>query len=184
MDNYSITRNGKPLSTYQYRIDLENKVFSTSSQHLILDFGCLRGWTFKTGGNCTFKTGGNCTFKTGSNCTFDTRDRCTFDTGDSCTFKTGSGCTFHTNANCTFKTGGGCTFTTYDNCTFTTAHNCTFHTGDGCTFTTYDNCTFLLWDINTCKFKTPSNSIILDRNDSKHYILTKDLIRLLKVTNG
>ena len=112
MDNYSITRNGKPLSTYQYRIDLENKVFSTSSQHLILDFGCLRGWTFKTGGNCTFKTGGNCTFTTGK------------------------------------------------------------------------LCTLLLWDINTCKFKTPSHSIILDRNNRKHYILTKDLIQLLKVTNG
>ena len=156
-----ISQNGNILSTDKYSIDLANKIFDTEERELVLDFRGLYGWTFYTGFECTFKTGPKCTFTTGNYCTFKTGSECTFTTGHECTFKTGW--------NCTFKTGD----------------NCTFSTGSGCTFTTGDTCIFLLWDINTCKFKFyDCYSIILDREDNKHYLLTKELIDMLKVKNG
>ena len=158
MDNYSITRNGEALSTYQYSIDLENKTFSSSEDYLILDF--TSGWTFNTGNNCIFKTGNGCTFDTGYSCIFST--------SANCTFTTGNGCTFDTGYRCTFKTGSGCTF----------------NTGGGCTFNTGNKCIFLLWMINTCKFKKYNNSIILDRENGNTYKLTKEFIQLRKITNG
>ena len=161
MDNFSITQYGKPLNKSKYSIDLDTKAFSTKEDNLVLDFDDLADWTFKTGSDCTFTTGAYCTFNTGSNCTFNT--------GSDCTFTTGAYCTFTTGSHCTFKTG--------EDCTFTTAYSCTFTTGS--------HCTFMLYDINTCKFKTYDDiSIILDRNDSKHYVLTKELMYMLKVKNG
>ena len=129
MDNFSITRNGKPLDESLYSIDLETKVFSSKEHHIVLDFLDCNGWKFTTGSCCTFNTG--------------------------------------------------------DYCTFTTSWGCTFSTGWNCTFDTDESCTFMLYYINTCKFKSHDDiSIILDRNDNKHYILTKDLIDMLKVING
>lgn len=143
MDNFSITREGKPLAESLYTIDLDARTFSTKEDNVVLNFP--NGWTFNTGNFCTFKTGNSCTFKTFSSCTFKTTAICKFDTKDRCTFKTGYGCTFKT---------GEC-------------------------------CTFMLWRINTCKFKTYDDiSTILDCTDRKHYILTKELITMLKVTNG
>ena len=85
----------------------------------------------------------------------------------------------------TFKTGNNCTFDTGRKCSFTTGEYCIFKTGTRCTFDTGSFCTFSLYDINTCKFKSHDGiSTILDRSDSKSYKLTKELIRLLKVTNG
>ena len=161
MDDYSITIYGKTLDKSNYTIDLDNKTFSTEEGNLVLDFKGLPEWTFKTGRNCTFY----CSY----NCTFNTAYGCTFNTLHTCKFKTGSYCIFKTSSSCTFNTG--------NECTFNTSTNCTFDTGE--------LCTFLLWHINTCKFKSHDDiSIILDRNDRKHYILTKELIDILKVTNG
>ena len=108
MDNFSITQNGKPLDKSLYTIDLDNKVFFSKENELVLDFNSCNdyGWTFKTGYGCTFKTG--------SNCTFTTKGDCTFQTFDNCTFKTGVTCTFRTYDNCTFTTGGLCTFSVYN----------------------------------------------------------------------
>lgn len=161
MDDFSITQHGEPLHKSKYSIDLDAKTFSTEASYLVFDFTDVGGWTFKTGDDCTFQTGENCTFKTGDNCIFKT------------------------DADCTFKTGWSCTFNAGQNCTFTTGSYCTFLTGDYCTFDTEESCTFMVWYINTCKFKTFDNkSIILDRDDDKHYILTKELINMIKVING
>ncbi len=93
-------------------------------------------------------------------------------------FRTGSDCAFNTNGfNCTFRTGARCRFNTNS--------GCVFRTGKDCTFTTGGWCTFHLSDINTCKFKSFDNeSTIFDQNDNKHYILSKELIKMLKVANG
>ena len=169
MIDYSVTTFGKALPKHRYHIDLNNKVFETTEPNLTLDFGCKDGWTFITGYCCTFITAGNCDFKTGYRKQYNDEhdsapeliDRSTFNTGKDCTFKTGSGCTF--------KTLSGCKF----------------DTNSGCTFNTGNECTFMLWQINTCKFKSrDSISIILDLNDNKHYVLTKELIDILKITNG
>jgi len=70
----------------------------------------------------------------------------------------------------------GCTFDTGSNCTFKTSKNCTFNTGK--------NCTISLFDISTCKFKNADGvSIILDREDSDHYLLDEELLQLIKVMN-
>ena len=109
------------------------------------------------------------TFKTGGNCIFNTGHHCTFETGEHCTFKTG--------ANCTFNTGGSCTFNTDWNCTFHTYHTCTFETGGGCSFS--------LYDIDSCKFKNyDGHSTIFDRIDNKRYVLSAELIKMLKIKNG
>ena len=174
---FSITQFGKPLDKSLYTIDLTNKIFGSNENELVLDFYNLRGWNFTTGSYCTFRTGGSCTFYTGTYCTFKTGGSCIFKTGYDCTFMTGLRCKFNTDEDCTFKTGSRCTFMTGLNCTFRTSTNCTFKTGECCTF--------MLWKINTCKFKTYDNmSIILDRTDNQHYILTKELIDMMKVING
>ncbi len=153
MDKFSITQYGKPLDEDKYTIDLKYKMFGSSEHGLLLDFSDLVGWTFKT-------------------------------TGNSCTFITGGFCIFNTTSICTFTTGSSCIFNTDYDCTFTTGWNCTFNTGNGCVFTTGKLCTFSLWDINTCKFKTYDDiSIILDRYDKQHYLLTKELINILKIKN-
>ena len=93
------------------------------------------------------------------------------------TFKAFSGCTFKTGANCTFNTGGSCTFNTDWNCTFHTYHTCTFETGGGCSFS--------LYDIDSCKFKNyDGHSTIFDRIDNKRYVLSAELIKMLKIKNG
>ena len=155
MDNFSITQYGEPLDKSEYTIDIVNKVFGSNRDDLVLDFnGCRHS-------SWTFKTGQNCTFKTGYGCTFHTGSRCTFITDNECTFDTGGKCTFNTGNSCTFKTGS----------------HCTFDTGSECIFS--------LYDINTQKFKSyDGNSIILDRNDNKHYLLTKEFVQLRKISNG
>ena len=161
MNNLRITQNGKPLDESLYTIDMENMVFSSGEDNLVLDFTGLDGWTFKTGNDCIFTTSYGCTF----------------DTGSDCTFKTGSHCTFNTGSDCTFKTSY--------NCTFKTSYNCTFKTGDDCTFDTGECCIFSLYNIDTCKFKIGDGySTILDRTDKKHYLLTKEFVKLQKVVNG
>ncbi len=101
------------------------------------------------------------------------------------TFHTGWNCTFITGSNCTVKAGNCCTFNTGDDCKFKTGSFCTFHTSDRCTFDTGNYCTFMLWDINTCKFKYYDGiSTILDLGDNKHYLLTKELVNMLKIANG
>ncbi len=161
MDNFSITQNGKPLNRSEYIIDIGTKIFSSSVDNLVLDFFNCSGWTFTTGSDCTFNTGGECTFKTGSYCTLNTSSYCTFRTGDRCIFSTDWDCTFNTGGECTFKTGS----------------SCTFETGS--------SCIFMLWGINSHKFKSYDGmSTILDLDDKKHYVLTKELIDILKVTNG
>ncbi len=185
MDNFSITQYGKPLDEYKYTIDLDTRTFSSSEDELVLDFSGLGRWTFKTGISCTFKTGDYCTFKTYANCTFKTGKCCTFKTGKCCTFNTGECSTFDTLWSCTFDTGDDCTFDTGKCSTFDTGKCSTFKTGNNCTFDTGECCTFMLWYINTCKFKSyDSISIILDLGDKKHYVLTKELIKMLKVKNG
>ncbi len=177
MVNFSITQCGKPLDEYLYTIDLTNKIFSTSTDDLVLDFSGLAGWDFITGSYCTFYTSRNCTFKTGQFCTFRTQGGCIFQTGSSCTFLTCLRCTFNTDDDCTFKTGSRCTFKTRRFCTFRTSTDCTFDTGD--------SCTFMVYNINSHKFKSYDGmSIILDRHDKKHYVLTKELIDMMKITNG
>ena len=193
MGNFSITQYGNPLDKSKYTIDLDTKVFSSNQHNLVLDFNYLTVWTFKTGSHCIFNTGMNSSFNTGDSCIFNTGMNCSFNTGDSCTFKTYSDCTFITGDNCTFNTGMNCTFNTGDSCIFNTGHNCTFNTGRQCTFTTASDCTFntgklctfLIYHINTCKFKSYEDiSTILDCIDNKHYLLTKELIKMLKVKNG
>ena len=165
--SYNITQNGYPLNKSKYSIDPHKRVFSSEEDYLVLDFNCLGGWTFNTGYSCTFKTGHYCKFKTG--------DCCIFKTGSGCTFKTGS--TYRGGDNCTFDTGRDCTFDTGDICTFSTGRDCTFKTGKQCIFS--------LYNINTCKFKSYDGiSIILDRKGNKHYVLSKELIDMLKVKNG
>ena len=130
--NYSVTKNGKPLSKSLYTFDEETRTFFSNEDGLVFDFNNIGGATFKTGSSCTFKTGSSCTFETGYYCTFDTGSRCTFKTGSSCTFDTGSYCTFDTESYCTFKTGYYCTFKTGSDCTFNTGSGCTFETGKDC----------------------------------------------------
>ena len=158
--DFAIMQGDKPLKESLYTIDIENKIFSSYENYLTFLFGCIDGWTFNTGSMCTFDTGYECTFNTGYNCTF------------------------HTGSNCTFKTGECCTFRTASNCTFRTANYCMFKTGSNCTFKTGAYCTFLLCNINTCKFKKWDDiSIILDYKDNNRYILNKELIKILKVSN-
>jgi hypothetical protein len=128
--NFSITKNGKQLSSKLYNWDAKTKTLSTQVDGLVLDFTGIAGVTFNTGSDCTFNTGSGCTFTTGHNCTFKTGHNCTFNTGDNCTFNTGDDCTFNTGDDCTFNTG--------DNCAFNTGHNCTFNTGDNCVAIRYD----------------------------------------------
>ena len=109
------------------------------------------------------------TFRTSGDCIFNTGGRCTFNTEGSCTFNTGWSCMFHTRSYCTFNT--------YSDCTFKTDFHCTFNTGHCCTFS--------LYDINSHEFKThDGNSIIIDRTDFKHYLLTEEFVKLQKVKNG
>ncbi len=182
MANFIITQFGKPLDKSRYTIDLEKKFFYSESIHLVLDFTDLKDWSFRTGNFCTFKTGSDCTFNTGQQCTFNTGHRCTFDTGDVCMFYTTSYCTFETGDACMFKTYYKCTFDTGDFCNFNTAWDCTFDVGDVCTLS--------LYDINSHKFKIGDayevyeHGIIVDRKDKKHYVLTKELIKMLQVKNG
>jgi len=86
MDDFSITKYGKPLLKGMYSIDLDNKVFNSPCAGLVLDFTGCSGWTFNVHNYCTFKTGANCTFDTGCGCTFRTDNDCTFDTEGNCTF--------------------------------------------------------------------------------------------------
>jgi len=155
-----IRQNGKALDKSKYTIDLDTKTFATEEDDLFLDFTGLSDWTFKTGGFSTFKGG----------------HKCIFNTGSICTFNTGYGCTFGAGGDCTFYTGYDCIFNTFNGCTFKTGEHCTFDTGD--------DCTFLLYDINTCKFKSGSSGIILDKEDNKHYLLNEEFIRLQAVING
>ena len=163
MNNFSITHRGNPLAESQYTIDLDEKVLTIpNGTDLVLDFNGCMGWTFKTYHNCYFNTSDDCTFNTGSHCTFKTGDNCTFDTGGGCSFKTG-----------------------WD-CTFDTGERCNFHTMSCCTFDTGDLCTFSLYNMDDCKFKSYSggNSIILNRENKNHYILTEEFVTLQKVMNG
>ncbi len=161
MGEFSITCRGKTLCESKYNINIEQKIFYTKESNLVLDFYDLHGWTFHTGGYCTFSTG--------TNCTFITKWYCTFSTGTNCDFTTQWYCTFSTGSFCNFKTD----------------YHCTFNTGSGCTFNTGDSCTLLLYNVNGCTFKSYGNGcIILDRHDSKHYVLTKELIKMLKISNG
>ncbi len=169
MDSFSITRAGKPLDESLYTIDIDNRVFASKEGGLFLDFGRLNEWTFKTGRRCTFRTGNNCTFKTAWGCSFDTLDECNFRTQGQCDFDTSAGCNFDTGGGCTFKTGSCCAFRTCSDCTFEIA----------------GACSFLLYDINSCKFKThDKTSTILDLKGYKHYLLTKELIDMLRLKNG
>jgi len=93
--NFSIAQHGIPLDKSLYTIDLKNKVFTSESNYIVLDFTNCTGWTFTTGGNCTFYTGYGCTFDTGSYCMFKTGDNCTFTTSNNCTFYTGDRCIYH-----------------------------------------------------------------------------------------
>jgi hypothetical protein len=104
--NFSITKNGKQLSSKLYNWDAKTKTLSTEEEGLVLDISGIDGATFNTGSYCTFNTGPDCTFKTGYNCTFKT--------GSGCTFKTGGNCTFNTGDNCTFNTGDNCVAIRYD----------------------------------------------------------------------
>ena len=108
--NFSVTKNGIPLSEDLYDWNEKTRTFSTSENDLVLDFSGSNNVTFKTSSKCTFTTGSNCTFTTGWGCTFKTGDKCTFTTDTNCTFKTSSDCTFNTGDNCTFKTSDDCTF--------------------------------------------------------------------------
>jgi len=182
MDDFSITQYGKPLDKSIYTIDLEKKFFSSKAINLVLDFSDLEGWTFYTGNSCTFKAHSKCVFKTGNSCTFKAHSKCVFKTGENCTFHTGSGCTFDTADACMFKTYYECTFDTGDFCNFNIAWACTFDVGDVCTLS--------LYDINSHKFKIGEgyevyeHGIIVDRKDKKHYVLTKELIKMLQIKNG
>lgn len=129
---FSVTKNGKPLSEYLYTWCENTKTFSSEEDDLVLDFSGVGGCAFITGSRCTFRTGSDCTFDTGWDCTFDTSYSCTFNTGGGCTFKTGSRCTFNTGDKCTFNTGYGSTFKTGWGCTFDTDSKCTFKTGKEC----------------------------------------------------
>ena len=154
MDNFSITQFGKPLDESLYTIDIENKLFSTAEDSLILNFEDLHHWVFISSGDCIFKTGNGCVFKIN---------------GGHCTFKTGWECTFDTDWHCTFDTG----------------ENCIFHTSNSCTFDTCSSCIFSIDDIESCKFKSYDGvSIVLDRDDNKRYVLTKEFAQLRKIANG
>ena len=98
------------------------------------------------------------------------------------TFNTDGECTFNTCSDCTFTTGRNCSFNTDNNCTFHTGSYCTFKTSNECTFETGECCVFLIYEINTCKFKSHDDiSIILDRVDNQSYKLTRELINVLKI---
>lgn len=161
LGEFSITYRGKTLCKSKYTIDIEKKTFHTKESNLVFDFFDLKGWTFCTGGYCTFNTGSSCIFMTKWYCTFNT----------------GACCTFTTKWNCTFNTG--------HKCTFNTDYECTFNTGSSCTFKTGNGCTLLLFNVNGCTFQSYDNGcIILDRQNYKHYLLTKGLIDVLKISNG
>lgn len=99
INGHIITQLGKPLPKHRYHIDLNNKVFESAENSLLLDFTGLIGWTFITGYGCTFITGSNCDFKTCTPTQFDEdsmelSDHSVFMTGINCTFKTGTNCIF------------------------------------------------------------------------------------------
>ncbi len=116
MDNFSITKNGKPLSKNLYSINTKAKTFTTEEGGLVLDFNILNGWTFTTGYSCTFEACEDCTFITGADCIFHTVGGCTFTTGKRCVFKTSRNCTFYNGKYCTFLIQDiqSCKFKTYD----------------------------------------------------------------------
>ncbi len=116
MDDFSITRWGKPLHKSLYSIDLEKKVFTSEVDNLVLDFTDLDDWTFDTYRRCTFVTGNNCTFNTYHDCIFNTFNTCTFNTGERCIFHTAGDCTFTTKDSCTFSIWDikTCTFKSYN----------------------------------------------------------------------
>ena len=182
----SVTRWGKPLAKSYYRIDFEKRVFTSKYGSLVFDFPLCHDWTFNIMNPVKRPT--------------DTWDN----QGNRCIFNTGFGCTFNV--------GWGCTFNTGDNCTFNTMGNSKFDVGANCTFNRIksprtkneptipkDSSMFSLWNINSCKFKSYDEgyddvgsydggcdglSIILDRADNKHYVLTEEFIQLQKVKNG
>lgn len=106
--DFSVTKDGRPLSKELYKWDEDARMFSSNVDGLVLVFESRRGILFRTAHNCTFKTNSYCMFNTGYGCTFNTDDNCMFDTESSCIFKTGSGCVFKTNYSCTFETGTKC----------------------------------------------------------------------------
>lgn len=153
-----ILKDGKPLDRTMYNIDFKTKVFSSRESNLVLNFSTLPGWTFRVCSGCTFITSFNCVFKTGQNCTFTTSFNCIFKTRENCTFTTGSGCTFRTGSNCIFNNSRHLNM---------------------------KGSVFLVWDINSQHFRNGDDkSIILDSSDGKHYLLTEELIKMLKVANG
>ena len=167
--NYSITQEGKTLDESKYTIDLDNKVFSSKENALVLDFSNCYGWCFNTGNHCTFNTDGNCIFNTEYNCTFNTDGNCIFNTGSNCTFNTGNHCTFNTGNKCTFKTDW----------------KCTFNTGNNCIFECGECCTYMIRDINSQKFqKTDGISIILDTVNNARYVLDENLLGVIRISNG
>ena len=165
--NFSVTKNGKELSSHLYSWNINTKIFSTNEDNLVLDFRGINNCTFITGSGCTFITGNNCTFTTGSGCTFDTHSKCTFTTH--------SGCTFTTESKCTFTTGSGCIFTTYSGCTFTTETACTFNTGSNCTFTTGTDCIIIRRDIFEVIQPVAYIKIKLNKTGSKGYKEVKEI---------
>jgi hypothetical protein len=162
MLNFTVTKNGKPISSNLYTWDEKTRTFSTTERGLVLDFTGIDNITFKTGSGCTFKTGVNCVFNTGADCTFKTGPDCTFDTESDCTFETNQGCTFQTKDNCIFKTWSNCIFYTGPNCVFETEANCTFDTESDCTFTTGANCIFTTYE--NCVFKTGTECVVIRRD--------------------
>ncbi len=147
MTYFTVTKNGKEVSTDLYDWNEEAKIFSTNECGLDIDFSGINGLNFKTGSYCSFKTGSECIFDTGYICSFKTGSECTFDTGPSCTFDTGSFCIFKTGSYCSFKTGSDCLFKTGSSCTFESSSNCTFDTGSECTFKTGYDCVIVRRDV-------------------------------------
>ena len=121
---FTVTKDGKPLSPDLYSWDKDANVFSSTENRLVLDFKQYNNVTFKVGLGCTFNTGYECVFVTGSNCTFNTGSGCTFSTGAECEFNTGYGCVFNTGYKCTFNTDSSCTFNVRFGCTFNVGIEC------------------------------------------------------------
>ena len=147
------------------------------------------GNVVRSGDNCAFNAGWNCTFITTKDCIFSTDGGCTFTTDGGCKFTTGDNCHFECEYDCEFNVKDFATISARDSCKFDTGKYCTINCNDSCEFKLSESCTVSLLELfgdddGHHKFKTYSNSIIIDRTSGKRYLMDKQFIKNLKVLHG
>ena len=149
-----VLKNGGPLDVDLFSWDEENKIFISSINGLMIDFGGIANCTFIIGSNCNIETGPNCIIKTGTICTITASHSCNIETGLQCTITTRDNCVIKTNCdsvintdyNCIIETQSNCTIKTWVNSTLIVGTLCVINAGPNCTIKAGDTCTIVRRD--------------------------------------